>query len=133
MSDPSEPTRTLTLTGPELLRATRTVLADQNPDPDQHTVTPWFGAHAALKALPNDTKPEVMLAAQAIAIHYAERESVRRAGVEGLPELVALALRRQAKRMQRALATTLRALEHRCGAAPGANQPGVENLSGATQ
>lgn len=40
VSDPTEPTRTLALSGPALLRATRAVLADRDADPDNLIVTP---------------------------------------------------------------------------------------------
>ena len=133
MSDPAPPRRTCNLTGPALLRATRAVLADQDPDPALHSVTPWFGAHAALRDLPPNTPEEVVLAAQTIAAHYAERECLRRAAVEGLPETIAHTLRLAAARMRRALASSLRALERRCGGAlSGENRPPKQNLYGLT-
>lgn len=115
-----------------MLRATRAVLADQNADPAQHAVTPWFGAHAALGALPSGTRHEVVLAAQAIATHYAERECERRAAVEGLPDSIAAALGRHANRMQRALATTLSALERLCDPEQGEKPSVAQAMSRVT-
>ncbi len=126
MPVPTVPRRTLRLTGPELLRATLTVVGDQDSDPARHAAIPWFAAHAALSALPSDTADAVVLAAEAIATHYAERECLRRSAVEGTAEQGANRLRRSARRMRQMLSMTLGILEQRCRVSAGA-EPELPN------
>ena len=98
-----------------LLKSTVATVANNDPDAVAQRVVAVSAALAAFK--PTD-EIEGMIAAQAVALHHAAMECLRRAMLPGQPSEVASKLRKDAANMARAMTDMLDAMDRKRGKGP---------------
>jgi hypothetical protein len=98
-----------------LLKSTITAVANTDPDALPQRVAAVSAALAAFKPV---NEIEGMIAAQAVALHHAAMECLRRAMLPGQPSEVASKLRKDAANMARAMTDMLDAMDRKRGRGP---------------
>jgi hypothetical protein len=98
-----------------LLKSTIAAVANTDPDALPQRVAAVSAALAAFKPV---NEIEGMIAAQAVALHHAAMECLRRAMLPGQPSDVASKLRKDAANMARAMTDMLDAMDRKRGKGP---------------
>ena len=98
-----------------LLKSTIAAVANTDPDALPQRVAAVSAALAAFKPV---NEIEGMIAAQAVALHHAAMECLRRAMLPGQPSEVASKLRKDAANMARAMTDMLDAMDRKRGKGP---------------